>query len=168
MSCELDQLADRVRNGSDPVRSLAGRDRATRIRRIVTLLEAWQDLHLPDANDGGAGDGGGWITPRIARHPSVLELGRCLELLRYIAPGHFMHLAAFFAAERRQIRRWVPSRDREGRIRRVHGRVVLELGPWELERLVLPWVELELVERGVRFLEAVFDGPVFLPGELAD
>lgn len=138
-----------------------------RRRTIVVLLDHWPDLHSP-ASSGlttmtGDGEGGLPLLSSMASHPSVVELGRCLEQLRQTGPRHYKHLRGHFDAEWRT----VPKRKQK---RLSSGRVVWELDPNDRtrERVLPDWLELRLVENGIDFLAGVFKGDPELPRALHD
>ena len=136
--------------------------RDTKRRRLVYLLDHWPDIFDPDHGRGGNGDGPGIgpCMPRMSRHPSVVELARCLELLRVEAPSQFGHLVGYYGAEWRIREDEVRRRRKGGKQETVRVR--------QRVRLVPRWVRLENVRRGEEFLASVFRGPVFVPDELRD
>jgi hypothetical protein len=82
-----------------------------RRRVVVQLLDQWANFFAiarsgtPDVASGPSDD-----TPSktdelsaLSRHPSVVELQRCLLELRKVAPAHFVALCAYFEAPTRTV-----------------------------------------------------------------
>lgn len=130
--------------------------------KIEYLLDHWQDIYDPDVSKGrpGVGDSAGATMPFMAKHPSVVELARCLAVLRLEATVHHSHLMAFHTAVWR-------IRVDHVRVRRAGGKYEL-VETRERERLVPDWVRLEKVRRGQAALVVAFRGPVFIPDDLWD
>lgn len=137
--------------------------------KILQLLDHWQDFFQP-ASSGQTTNTASDDTPSQtgvisswASHKSVVELGRCLAVLRRMGPGHYRHLAGFYDAEWRTTDRPVAARTIGGRKRTTKPVRVRE-------RVVPGWVERRLVERGVDFVAGVWDvrgaGEPELPGGL--
>lgn len=114
------------------------------------------------------------MLPRMARHPSVVELGRCLGALSGACPNHYRHLRGFYASTWRVVR--------QPKTRIVKGRTVrLEANPskpedwdYERQRIVPSWVLRRMVELAVIGLAAEgfaaysFAGEVFIPTDLLE
>ena len=150
----------------------------TRRERIVFLLEHVRDLYGPGGSgDGvGAGEGPGFaLLSSMAEHPSAQELGRCLQLLRRMAPNHARDLETYFACAWYVERvpktttrggRRVVVREKDGSpsyvLRRVRGLPAwLECVPVDRET-----GEPRTVARGVDFISGVFRGDPFVPEQL--
>lgn len=151
----------------------------TRRERIVFLLDHLADCCGPGGSGAGPGDSDGTIgfalTSSMADHPSVIELGRCLELLRRMAPAHARDLEAYFGCGW-HVERVPKTQQRKGRLVTVmnaDGRAVT------VDRLVrsLPGSlaamakdretrEPRTVARGIDFISGVFRGDVFVPAQL--
>ncbi len=152
----------------------------TRRQRIVFLLE-----HLPDVcglsstgTGQGDGDGPGFpLLTSMADHPSVIELGRCLRLLRRMCPNHARYLDAYYGAA------WYVERTPKTVTKR--GRRVRVLEPDGTQAYTLTrkrglpgWLvrapqdretgEPVMVARGVDFISCAFHGDPFIPGQLAE
>jgi hypothetical protein len=128
--------------------------------RVVVLLEHWEDFWLPPAGGGGSGSGSSPHLGAMARHPSVVELVRCLAVLKREQPRLHDHVKAFYGAEWR-------VRVRAGTRKRPRGkveRVVLR----DRVRVVPGWVAPGYVRAGEARLAELFVGPVFIPEELYD
>lgn len=134
----------------------------TKHDRIVYLLDHWDEIFDPNVTSpkGSPSGGGVALMPRMSRHPSVVELVRCLHALQTVAPRQHDHLKAYYCAEWRirvdTIRRKRPGGKFESQeVRR-------------RERVVPRWVRLEKVRRGEAVLVESFRGEVFIPDELWD
>jgi hypothetical protein len=131
--------------------------------RIVFLLDHWEDF-FEQASSGGlvivddqtrrmSDD---WtLLSSMSRHPSVVELGRCLELCRRMAKGHYNHLRAFYGSEWRTI-------DRPVKKRNAHGKLVDDTARVR-ERVVPAWVVMRMVERATDFVAGSFRGEPEIP-----
>lgn len=99
---------------------------------------------------------------RMANHPSVLELDRCLTVLRDTDGVAFRHVKAYrVGVEWRNVTRWV-------RTRRLRGKG-FELVERRVKEPIVPsWVSREAVQRGEDRLVSEFQGEVYLPDELWD
>lgn len=135
----------------------------TKHERLVYLLDQWEVIFDPSVTSpqGSPGDGSGiGLMPRMSRHPSVRELGRCLGVLRVGAPVQYSHLMAHHLAE------W--------RVRVDHVRVRRAGGKFELvetrtrERMVPGWVRAQKVVSAHRSLADAFRGSVSIPDDLWD
>lgn len=130
--------------------------------KIVYLLDHWDDIHDPDATSpqGSANGGGAHLMSLMSRHPSVVELSRCLAVLKLEHKLWHDHCKAFHTAE------WGISVRRSTRKRKggKQEQVVLR------DRVRRPpaWVTMDYVRSGEFRLEELFVGPVFIPGELWD
>lgn len=136
--------------------------------RIVHLLGHWEDIFDPDgaSSFGSPGDGSGVaLLPLMSRHPSVVELVRCLRVLGEEAPVQLSHLKAYHCAE------WRIRVDhvRVKRPRRQGGKLMSELVESRTrERIVPSWVRLEKVRRAEDRLVELFRGRVAIPEDLSD
>ena len=146
--------------------------------RIVFLLGHRVDFFDPAGTSpfGSPGDGSGVaLLPLMSRHPSVVELERCLLVLRGEAPVQHSHLLAFHGAEWR-IRRWQESRKRRNGKLEVVERARRErvLSACDCKSHPDPgsgcrnWVRLEKVRRAESRLVELFRGSASLPDELLD
>jgi hypothetical protein len=123
-----------------------------RRERIVALLE-----HLPDyyalgqpGNDRGTGSDSNIGRFRLAEHPSVRELYRCLMPLRGEQPLAYKHLKSFYLAETKVAR--VGKRREVPVALRVSARFTYEPRSRSYAyraQLVPSWVKPELVDAGV-------------------
>lgn len=129
--------------------------------KLLCLLGHWDDIYAPAlTTNGGTGNGGMALLPLMSRHASVVELARCLDVLRQVAPVQHAHLKAFHCAEWRT-HRWTETKRRKGgKLERVERS--------ERQQLVPGWVRREKVRRAEERLVAMFRGPVFIPDELWD
>jgi hypothetical protein len=72
----------------------------SRRERIEFLLDHYEDFFLMSANGVEASDdANGPALPRMSRHPSVVELCRCLAALERYAPRDFAVVKGFYTAE---------------------------------------------------------------------
>lgn len=140
---------------------------------IEQLLDHWEDFYLPSPSGVSSGDGeslGMAFVSGMSRYPSVVELARCLELTRRMAPRHYAHLIGFYRAEWKTKTLTKRVRDAAGDYvsKPILSRVHQEDGTWELvpsrvrERVVPRWVEEKLVDRALDFLVGVWDFKVVL------
>jgi hypothetical protein len=134
----------------------------TKQQKIEYLLDHWSDIFDPNVTSplGVAGDGSGVpLMPKMSRHPSVVELSRCLGVLAGVSPGLFKHLKAYRCnAEWRQVRTTIKFRGPQGHM--------LESPGWKRERLVPSWVLRPYVERADSLITREFEGEPFIPKEL--
>jgi hypothetical protein len=140
----------------------------TRRVRICYLLDHWDDIFSPPV--GGEGTGGGDGTAHLSpmvRHRSVLELQRCLVILKAEAPRQHDHLKAFYTAEWRTVRT-AKFHSLRGKWRQIANPRSDHEEDWDRrrERIVPGWVKLDKVRRGERRLCELFQGVVFLPEPL--
>jgi len=151
----------------------------TRREQIVFLLEHLRDCCGPGGSGGGRGDSDGSIgfalTSAMADHPSVIELGRCLDLLRRMAPAHARDLEAYFGSHYyvdwvpvtvKRGNRWVRVLDKDGQpskrpVRRRSLPAWLACVPMDRET-----GEPQTVARGVDFISGTFRGEPFVPKQL--
>jgi hypothetical protein len=134
----------------------------TKKEKIVHLLDHWDDIHDPNMSkdNPGNGDSAGPQMPVMAHHRSVLELARCLRILKTEAPSQHDHLMAYHRAEWR-IHTWTTLRRRKGgKSERVDHR--------ERQRLKPAWVEPLKVHKGEDRLAELFRGTVYIPDDLWD
>lgn len=131
----------------------------TKRERIILLLDHYEDFFRPAAGNPSvsAGDGAVLLLPSMSRHPSVVELCRCLNLLADRGPVQYAHLKAFFTAEHRLVDAPVKRKAKKGTVTVVERR---------RERVVPGWVRQQKVTRGVDFVAAAFRGEVFLPDQI--
>ena len=135
--------------------------RLTRRERVELLLEHWVDFfETSSRDDGPEGQGGVYLLPGMSRHPSVVELGRCIGVLRGRAPVATAHLMAFYTAPFKV--KW--SRRK---VMGPQGRLVLSEPVAERVRLVPSWVRRRKVSRSVDLLCELFVGDVFLPDQIS-
>jgi hypothetical protein len=137
-------------------------DKLDKIRYLLDQWDAiwdWTGAALKDSGDGSGGRGTVPL-PLMASHPSVVELGRCIGLLRGAAPGDCRHLMAFHTAEWRIAQKWAPRQLRSRKLELVEIR--------ERERIVPRWLDMGRVDRAERWLVEHFRGEVFIPKDLWD
>lgn len=159
-------------------------ERETRRQILIELLNHWDDffavadtttrlIRKPGEDDDGPGIP---VISALSRHASVVELARCLDLCKAMAPGTYKHLRARFQAETRLVEKPTKRRD-------VHGRMV-DAVERVREPIVPRWVFFEMrdaswtpeqrerlnvqrhqrmVERGIDFLAGAFNGQPELP-----
>lgn len=134
----------------------------TKRDRIVYLLDHWDEIFDPNVTSplGSPSSGGVQLMPLMSRHPSVVELARCLVVLRRVAPRQHDHLKAYYLAEWRIRTDVVRKKRRGGKFETTELR--------RRERVVPRWVRLEKVRRGEGVLVEAFSGEVFIPSELWD
>ena len=140
-------------------------DQWSKLEKIRFLLDSRDLIFDPNtvAPFGSPGDGSGVpLMPLMARHPSVVELERTLQLLLSACPGDYRHLAAFrWGSEWRIV--WLPTR-----IKGPRGKWILGDPRPERRRILPTWLDQERVQRAESFLEEKFRGEVFIPDELWD
>ncbi|MCR4340794.1 MAG: hypothetical protein NUW01_13010 [Gemmatimonadaceae bacterium] len=139
-----------------------GRDGRKR-ENIRTLLDHWDDFFSTARAMTSNGDSGGiLLLPSASRHPSVLELGRCLGLLRQHGPTQFGHFVGYWGAQTRIVR--IQKTSRKGKrtvtLRNPDGTPATQDFR---ERLVPRWVRLQKVRLAESFVVGAFVGEVFLP-----
>lgn len=137
----------------------------SKLDKIRYLLDQWNVIFDPAGTSpfGVPGDGSGVaLLPLMSRHPSVMELGRCLEMLFVANPGDYRHLAAYRCGVEWRVC-WIPTR-----IRGPHGKMLPGEPKPERRRIIPSWLDMRRVEAAELFLEARFRGEVFIPGELWD
>jgi len=137
----------------------------TRLGRIRFLLDNWENIWGPFLSGAGGGGGSGLppMLSRMASHPSVVELARCLDALHASEPTVFRHLKAFrCGVEWRNVTRFQ-------RVRRHRGKGY-DLKEVRVREPIVPsWVDLGRVAAGEQWLASEFGGgEVFLPDELWD
>lgn len=134
----------------------------TPLDRIRFLLDHWSDIFDPNAAAGMAATGSGDgipLMPQMSRHPTVVELQRCLSSLALDDPPAHRHLKAFRCnAEWRQVRAKIKFRGPNGR--------EIEGDGWRRERIEPAWISARLVFRAEEYLEQAFRGEVFIPRDL--
>ena len=123
-----------------------------RCETILRLLDL-----LPDSETtlehGGKGEGGPRQMPPLYKHPSMQKLRQTLNQLRQHDRQAWAHTLAYYGAEWRTTREQVPSRDRNGHIRRNRaGLPLTELGPPTLKRIIHPWIGTHARDRGIKFI----------------
>jgi hypothetical protein len=153
----------------------------TRRERIVFLLEHLHDCCGPSSSathSGGLGDGPGFVlTSTMAEHPSVVELVRCLELMRRTVPRHAAAVVEWYAcqwyvdhvpvtAKRRG--RLVRLRDSDGRLATKPVRVPARPAWLRRQPLDRQTGEPRMVSRGVDMLAGLYRGDPFIPQQLLD
>jgi len=131
----------------------------------VVLLEHLPDYYALGQPGVGSGSDGNVGRFRLAEHPSVHELLRCLLVLKHAQPVTHSHLVRFFMAETRvarvRRRRDVPVELRQSAVYEPRSRCYCFR-----ERVLSAAVELERVERGVVFVVDEFELEPFVPREL--
>lgn len=132
---------------------------AERKRALIEklLAEYGEFFHVLGSGAQTGGDGLGFL-PGMSRHPSVLELCRCLELLYRVSPSHYQHLKAFYTAETRTVDVQIRSKTKKGKRHTVTVR--------QRQALIPVWVKRTKVQTAVRFISQNYRGPVYLPKEL--
>jgi hypothetical protein len=125
---------------------------------IESLLDHWEDFVLP--NVGGItklsdGEGLGLVfASGMGRYPSVVELDRCLGVLRVKVPQHFKHLRGFYSSEWRVV-------EEATKIRSASGKMV-DAVVRKRRRVVPGWVTWRLVDHGLDMVVALWDSGVVL------
>jgi hypothetical protein len=136
---------------------------ARKLERVRYLLDHWDDIFdgAAAASDSSASGErlGISLLPRMANHPSVKELSRCLALLASASPGDYRHLKSYrCGAEWRNVDTWRRMKLPSGKY------------DWEpdriRERIVPRWIRPQRVAAGEAFIVRVFQGEVFIPDEL--
>lgn len=120
--------------------------------KIVELLDHWPEFFEPASSGTTATstDGGGLpLLSSMAQHPSVVELGRCLVVLRAKVPRHYRHLFGYFDAPWR-------TTDQPVKRKTVGGRAVIETQRVRV-RVVPAWVEARMVDRSVDMLGGLWN-----------
>lgn len=134
----------------------------TKTGRVRFLLDNWDAIFGPFVGSalGGSGSGLPPMLSKMAHHPSVTELDRCLQRLERHDIGAFRHVKAYrCGVEWRCVTKTV-------RRRRARGKGY-EMAPHRVrEPLVPAWVNLSRVDEGERFLVQEFQGEVYVPDEL--
>lgn len=132
------------------------------------MLDHRNDFYDPDGATSATGidrgAAGVALLPKMSRHPSVVELERCISLLRATAKNHCAHMLAFYGCEWRTV--WVPVKTGNGKWV-VNADGSRQTRP-ERRRVVPGWVLVRMVERGVDFVVFAFTGEVFVPDELIE
>jgi len=137
--------------------------------RIVALLEHLPEYYaLGQPGNAGTGSDSNIGRFRLAEHPSVRELYRCLMLLRQEHPLPYKHLKSFYLAETRIAR--VRRRSEVPRELRDCTPVRCTFEPrgrcYAFRQSIVPsWVQTTLVDAGVDYLEQQFRGEPCLPSE---
>lgn len=127
--------------------------------KLCYLLDHWDDIHSPPAS--GHGGSSGSSTPHLSpmsKHPSVVELGRCLRLLKAENKLHHDHVKAFHGAE------WGISVRRSTRKRK--GGKSEQIVIRDRVRRPPQWVKAGYVRLGEFRLEELFVGAVSIPEPL--
>lgn len=128
---------------------------------LEQLLDHWAD-YWEQASSGTLGKDDpdrpmptNWtLLSSMSLHPSVVELVRCVELCRRMAPGHYRHLAGFYGAEWKNANGTRPGKTRSGKKTTVQCRVRV--------RVVPSWVNARMVDRSLDFVLGVWSGSVRL------
>lgn len=146
------------------------------------LLDHLEDCLGPGGAAGNHTNGeplGFALTSSMADHPSVIELCRCLDVLRAKVPRHHLHLRIYFGSGWRVV--WEPKRSGNGktvmRIDEVTGRRVPDTVPRRV-RAIPAWLAAErkdretgeprLVAHAIDMVSALFRGEVYVPDQLRD
>jgi hypothetical protein len=151
----------------------------SRREKIETLLEHLVDYFVISGAGGYDPSGGGnaGFLPKMSRHPSVLELRRCLDKLAVYAPAEYGQLKAYYTCEWRTARvkkqTLVPANTAHT--------YAPDLKMYLYRERVLPrWVRLAAVERAVGWVAGDekagrppsvtvrFRGEPFIPSELLE
>lgn len=131
--------------------------------KLCYLLDHWDDIHDPNSASPAGRPGSGTNTPHLAamsRHPSVVELTRCLRVLKLENKLQHDHLKAYHGAEWK-IRTRLSTRKRKGgKLETITLRDRVKRPP--------AWVAMGYVRAGEFRLVELFVGPVFIPTELWD
>lgn len=128
--------------------------------RILYLLDHWEDIFSPPLSSGGGGGGGPALLPGMSRHHSVVELVRCLAVLKAERPLWHDHLKAYHCAEWRIHVRLGSVRRKGGKRETVQLRDRVRCRP--------QWVQMGYVRSGEFRLEELFVGSAGLPEEFED
>ena len=143
----------------------------TRRERIEFLLENYLEVeHGLQEPRSGPGD----YVPQMCRayrHPSYIELRRCLDILQRRRPVVWWHLAeTYFRFEERRVtvcprcKKEYPPGLLDGMAHK-HGNKSVDLVPMIVRR-ISKLVDTRRVEEAIDWLEDVFRGEVFIPDEL--
>jgi hypothetical protein len=147
-----------------PDSTTANPDNWNRLERIQYLLDNWDNIFDPNVTSPlgtGSSVKVGALMPKMASHPSVIELARCLRILHQYAPVQHAHLKAYrCGVEYRLVDTTVKVKGANGKLKDVPQRVQ--------ERIVPSWVRLEKVRRAEHFLACAFHGDVEIPKDLWD
>lgn len=125
-------------------------------RRLQELLDLWQDIFAVNLVRTG-GDGSN--VPQLSeatRHPSVIELGRCLKALAVAERIPHRHVVAYRITVEWRITNVLEKRKRPS------GKTELALVRRQ-QRLMPNWVDPQQVAAGESWLEREFDGSVSIP-----
>lgn len=143
----------------------------TKRDKIAYLLDHWDDIFNPPlaSMNPVRGRGGDGLLPGMSRHHSVVELVRCLEVLRLEAPVQHAHLKAFHCAEWRTVKR--PHLViHKGKLRAIANPRPGREEDWDRtrERIVPGWVKAGKVRSAEERLAVLYRGQPKLPEELED
>lgn len=131
----------------------------TKKEKIIHLLDHWDDIHTPPSpNTGGTS---GSSTPHLSpmsKHPSVLELTRCLTQLKTENKLWHDHLKAHHNAEWRIHTRRSTRKRKNGKTEQIVHRDRVRKPP--------TWVKHGYVTAGHHRLEQLFNGTVSIPEPL--
>lgn len=130
------------------------KDYEDRRRTIESLLDHFEHyFQLGGSLAGGTGSGDGPSLSSMASSPPVVELLRCMELCRRMAPNHYKHLIGHYGAEWRLVDEtvMVPSP--------MNPQKLIPAPTRKRERVVPSWVAWRLVDRAVDFLLGVWRFP---------
>jgi hypothetical protein len=134
----------------------------TQIGRVRFLLDNWDAIWGPFVSGGGAGGGSGLppMLSKMASHPSVLELDRCLSELGRTDPVVLKHLKAYrVGVEWRCVTKKVKRRRARGK--------GFEMVDYRVREPIVPsWVDRKKVSDAESRLVSEFSGEVFVPDEL--
>lgn len=139
--------------------------RWSKLERIQFLLDSWDEIFDPNVTSPaeGTGDGTGIaLMPKMARHPSVTELVRCLGLLSAKHRILYRHLKAYRCQAEWRLK------DKPTLIRGPHGKIIPGEPVRERERITPSWINLLRVDAAEQIVAAYFQGEVFIPKELWD
>lgn len=127
--------------------------------KIVYLLDHWDDIYGPPVSGYGRSTGtdSAHLSP-MSRHPSVLELVRCLAVLKVEHKLWHDHLKAFHGAEWSIHVRYSTKRRKGGKSEQVVLRDRVRRPP--------QWVKAGYVRSGEFRLEELFVGDVSIPEPL--
>lgn len=129
--------------------------------KIVYLLDHWDDIHSPPVS--GYGRSTGTDTPHLSpmsRHTSVVELVRCLTVLKLEHKLWHDHLKAFHTAEWTIHTRRSTKKRKGGKSEQIILRDRIRRPP--------SWVAMGYVRSGEFRLAELFVGQVFIPEPLWD
>jgi hypothetical protein len=136
----------------------------SRLGRVRFLLDNWDVIWGPFLSGAGRGGGSGLppMLSRMAGHPSVVELDRCLTVLEETDLPTLRHVKAYrCGVEWRCVTKHVRAKRSRGKgFEMVERRV--------REPIVPAWVDPVRVFHGETFLVSEFGGEVFVPDELWD